>query len=495
MATELDQAVKEIKEAAAQTTQWAVEKYQPLYDEVERIKKSLLKAEEFVKEYQRGKIAKLNEVGRMRISGGKYAGFDLLDLRILEELYLSRIEKGRSDKDVLIPIRSARQTLKESLSYESVLEWEDRCIAMRSILMPRSVGHPVMNRFKNSVGSWTRDLIGQVTKAMDSTTAGKGDELVPTFEDASVWLDVNLATLILPLLPQMSMPTNPFNLPIQFGDTNWYPSTENVQVATTDLATQLVTLTAYGLKTGVPFSDELEEDAIISFISELRSSLVRNAAQVIDDVLLNGDTTLVNNINSDGVTIAATTAGKGHWLLGFDGIVHLPLVDNTAQRIDKNATIDADIFNRTGAKLSKYADASQIGDVVYIADIATAFRALSITEFETVDVAGAGRNTLSTGEIMSVYGIPLIRSGQMKLAQTTGLVASTSSANTTGRIICMNTTQWRVGFKRQIQVVTDKEPGKGQTTMYVSFRIALTERSGTRSSATHTALAYDITSI
>jgi hypothetical protein len=44
-------------------------------------------------------------------------------------------------------------------------------------------------------------------------------------------------------------------------------------------------------------------------------------------MLLNGDTTATNNINTDGATIAA----KGHWLLGFDGLLHQPLVDKTSQ--------------------------------------------------------------------------------------------------------------------------------------------------------------------
>jgi len=301
---------------------------------------------------------------------------------------------------------------------------------------------------------------------------------VPTFEAAELWMDVNFDTLILPVMPQVTMPTNPFDIPAQLGDTNWYPVSENVQVTTTDVATAKATLTAYGLKTGVPFSDELEEDAIIAFTPELRRNLVRNAAEVIDDVILNADTTTTNNINADGTTIGTSTAGKAHWLLGFDGLIHLPLVDNTSQYEDHSAAISADVFNEMLARLGKYGAPRRRGDVVYIVDIRTAIRALSMTEVETVDTA-AQRATMSTGEIAVLYGVPLIRSDVMKLAEDgDGKVTSGGNSTDVGRILCVNTTQWRVGFRRQVTVETEREAGKGQTTMYVSFRIALTERFG-----------------
>jgi hypothetical protein len=289
------------------------------------------------------------------------------------------------------------------------------------------------------------------------------------------------------------MPSNPFDMPLQLGDTNWYPTTENVQALTTGLTTAKATLTAYGLKTGVPFSDELEEDAVIALIPEIRRSLVRNAAEIIDDVLLNADTTTTNNINADGSTISTTTPGKAHWLLGFDGMIHQPLVDNTAMSVSHSAVVSADGYNEILAMLGRYAIPRRRGEVVYFADVRTAVRSLSIAEFETVDVAGA-RATLSTGEILNVYGKPLIQSEQMLAADSDGKVTAAGST-ATGRILVANTTQWRVGFRRTIEVESDREPGKSQTTMYVSFRIALTERSGDRSSATHTALLYNITGI
>ena len=104
-------------------------------------------------------------------------------------------------------------------------------------------------------------------------------------------LDVNLETMVASLFSRLEMPSNPFEIPLQLGDVNWYPGTENLATTSTALSTAKQTLSAYELVGQVPWSLTLDEDAIIAMAQEVRSSLVRNAAEVIDDLLLNADTT------------------------------------------------------------------------------------------------------------------------------------------------------------------------------------------------------------
>ena len=189
---------------------------------------------------------------------------------------------------------------------------------------------------------------------MDSTTAGSGDELVPTGEAAALWADINLETHVAGLFTRVDMPTNPFEIPLQLGSVAWYPGTENIATTETALTTARQTLTAHELVAEVPWSLTLEEDAVIAMAAEVRSTLVRNAVEVIDDVLLNADRTAQNNINADGATINAAAAGKAHWLLGFDGLLHLPLVDNATQGNNHGAAPSADMFNEARGLLGKY---------------------------------------------------------------------------------------------------------------------------------------------
>ena len=89
----------------------------------------------------------------------------------------------------------------------------------------------------------------------------------------------------------------------------------------------------------------------------------------------------------------------------------------------------------------------------------------------------------------------MIVSEQMKLADTDGKVTDAGNGTNTGRLLIVNRSQWRVGYRRELAIETDRDIQKRQHIMVVSIRLAFSERSGTRSSATHTALQYNITGV
>ena len=410
----------------------------PLREEVQRIASQVGRMQDSAKEGQKRSIlAKYVEKGRPRVPFGKYEGMDLLDLACVRSLLNSQM----------------RQPM--GLNPRMLEEWQLNLKA-----------------------------------AMDSTTAGSGDELVPTQEAAALWLDVNLETMVAPLFSRTEMPSDPFDIPLQLGDVSWYPGTENSAVTGSALATAKQTLTSYELVGQVPWSLSLDEDSVVAMASEVRSSLVRNAAEVIDDVLLNADTTATNNINADGATISKSDVGKGHWLLGFDGLVHLPLVDNTSQANDHDASASDSMFNEIRGKLGRYG--VRPSELAYVMDVDTYIRSLSITNFRTLDKLGPSA-TLLQGQLGAVEGIPVLVSEQMASADADGKVTSGGNTSNTGRLLITNRTQWRVGFRRELTIETERDIQKRQNIMVVSMRIAFAERTGSRSSATHTALQYNIT--
>ena len=147
---------------------------------------------------------------------------------------------------------------------------------------------------------------------------------------------------------------------------------------------------------------------------------MRNAVEVIDDVLLNADTTAQNNINADDATIAASTAGKAHWLLGFDGLLHLPLVDNAAQGNDHGAAPTADMFNEARGLLGKYG--VRPSELAYVADVGTYIKSLGIDEFPARWTSWGPRPRCSTDNWPRWTASPVVVSEQMAKSDADGKV-------------------------------------------------------------------------
>ncbi len=339
--------------------------------------------------------------------------------------------------------------------------------------------------------TYLRDLA--IRAALDSTTTGSGDELVPTLERAELWRDVSLQTLVGGLIPAFAMPSQPFDIPTQLGDVNFFPGAENVAVTSSAPGTSKVSLTSYELVAQVPFSFSLEEDNVLpSLLGEIRESLVRNSAEVLDDIILNADTTQTNNINADEASVRKNSAGKAHWLVGYDGLIHLPLEENTSMSNDHGAGVSADMFNEIRAKMGRYG--ARPSELAWIMDVNTFIRAQSVEAFRTMDKLGPNA-TLLSGMLGAVEGIPVIVSEHMRLADADGKVTDGGNVANTGRLLLVNRSQWAQGFRRPLRVDVTRDAQKRQTVVTVSFRHALTERSGTRSKATHTALQYNITGV
>ena len=70
-------------------------------------------------------------------------------------------------------------------------------------------------------------------------------------------------------------------------------------------------------------------------------------------------------------------------------------------------------------------------------------------------------------------GIPVIASEQMALADTDGKVTDAGNVTNTGRLLIVNRSQWRVGFKRELTIETVRDAQKRQNIMVISFRIGL----------------------
>ena len=458
-----------------------------LREEVDRLGREVADVQQRDRTRRRDALARLVErTPGHHVEEGPYAGMDILDLALVSRF--ARSQRRESFGPAWVErAEEARRALASGITAADLQASHQE--AARRLESWFTVDSKPTGQYEG----FGRGLLQSMTRAaMDSTTAGYGDELVATLEARELWLDVNLQTLVAPLVPTFPMPSNPFDVPTQLGDVSFYPGTENVAAADTRLSTGKTTLTAHELVGQVPYSFTLEEDGVIAMLPEIRAALVRNVAETLDDIILNADTTAQNSINADGATITAASAGKAQWLIGYDGILHLPLVDNSDQANNHNAAVSDDMFNELRAKLGKYG--VRPSQLAWVMDVNTYIRAQGISQFRTMDKLGPNATVL-TGMLGAIEGIPVIVSEQMRLADADGKVTDAGNDTDTGRVLLFNRTQWAQGFRRQLNIDVDRDLQKRQTVVTVSFRHALTERSGSRSGATHTALQYNITGV
>ena len=329
-------------------------------------------------------------------------------------------------------------------------------------------------------------------KAMGSTTSGYGDELIGEAFAGQVWDDVHLATKVAGLFgPPYAMQAEKDTFPLNLGSMTFRLGTQNTVTTATDLSTKNVQLDAsQELLAEVNLSYQLTEDTIIPLIPEMRRTFARNAAETLDNVILNGDTTnaATGNINSDD----ADPDDDAMYLI-WDGLRHLALVDNTSQVVNQAAAPDVDMFIDAGKKLGKYF--AQPERCAFIMDIQTYLACLKIDELLTVDKIGT-RATLLTGQMASIFNCPVIVSGEMGLTEADGKISDTAANNTLGQVVLVHRAMWKLGFRRQILVEADRDIQKRQNIIVVSFRPAFNCYGGgasDRSSQTHTAVVRNIT--
>lgn len=312
-----------------------------------------------------------------------------------------------------------------------------------------------------------------------STQTGFGDEWVPELWSQQIWKKARQDNVILPLFRSIEMPSNPFDLPIEGTDPTVYfvPETTGESNLTlgsgntipdSKVGSGKVQLAAKKLALRVGFSSELVEDAIIPVLNIYREQAMRSIADSIDHLLLNGDdeTGATGNINSDDAAPNSTDR-----FLAFDGVRKLPIVSNSANRVDMGnvAPTLAKMREARFTMQTKYS--ARPSELAWIVDGGTYAQLLGLDEFLTMDKAGP-MATAQTGQIGFIDGIPVFISAEMPLTMSDGKVNVASGTNDRGTAICVYRPGWFVGYRRRIAVNVDYIPYYDSYQMTATVRLA-----------------------
>ena len=247
-------------------------------------------------------------------------------------------------------------------------------------------------------------------KALDSTTAGEGDEWVPTGLSPALVEEVTQLGMIEQMHPHIAMPTQPYEIPLQVGRLTAYLASEQTadsgQTAVTKSSgasmTNKLTLTAVDLAVEVLTSKHLEEDSIVPILPFLRGEIVKSLVRGIEESCINGDTT-ATHMDTDIEAAGATdrrTAWKGY---RKHAIANGYSIDMAAG----GNGFDFETFMKVRAKHGKYG--INPSDLFWLLSLETFFRALSLKDsagnaiVTTIDKLGS-RATALTGVLGVLAG-------------------------------------------------------------------------------------------
>lgn len=324
-----------------------------------------------------------------------------------------------------------------------------------------------------------------------STQVGFGDEWVGVQYSNRLWERIRAITAIVDKIPSVEVPqgVESIVIPLEGADPTWYkvPQTTdlnattgrpNATVPASKLATDNETLTVAKMGARTVFSGEMVEDSLIPWVSQLRRQLEQSGAEMLEHVVIDGDTDATNatNINDIDGTPAATEL-----FLLFNGFRKLALVTNTANSRSAAGSLTDEDFLAT-IKLMGPAglNAQDKSKVELILDANTYWKALTLASVKTQDVNSQA--TIENGTLTRLWGYPVRQSYWMhaesakRMAETTGKIDQTDSDNTTGAILAVRYDQWLLGYKRRMTIKLQEFPDADATQIVALARVGMVYR-------------------
>lgn len=329
-----------------------------------------------------------------------------------------------------------------------------------------------------SRGALSPEAYERAMRAMDTAESGYGSQLIGAQYVSDLWRGARAQSRVFSLLNTFEMSAPTAYLPVEAGIPELLFVAESTannssNYTTTKTGSNRVSVSANKFVIHQMWSGEMEEDSLIPFVPFLREEATRSIAHYSDSLVLNGDTTNAGtgNINLDD----ADPADTKHYL-AFDGIRHAGLVDNTANSADVAGAITLNHFKGVKGRMldttymHDWGHPTDPNDLVHVADPQTCDALSFLDEVLTVDKFGPGATVL-TGQQAKIAGHPLISSIAVSKTEADGKVSTTGGNNVKGQVVSFNRRGYVVGWRRQIQLETERLPASDQTRLVYSMRL------------------------
>ena len=419
----------------------------------------------------------------------KYDNLELGDLAVLAALGRATKMAGKTDGPSLDLLRTMTVRLGESKEGDAA----EYGAAKSALKMAQAKTHGASAVKANELNY--------------STYTSYGDEWIGVTYSTQLWDKIRLATPIVGRIPTVTVPqgSESVSIPLLGASPTFYkvaqataqdanPGRSTATYTTGKLGTSAQSLTVSKLGAAVNWTSELDEDSFIPWVQELRRDLTNEAAEILEHLVIDGDTATgaTTNINCIGGTPAATAV-----YLVMNGFRKLALVTNTANSRSAGTLDVLDYLETLKLMGLGGRNAADRNAVSFITDMHTAWKSLELAEVKTRDVFSAP--TIENGVLVGLFGRDVIASPNMHRANqdaTYGLKANTAgkvdldtaSNNTTGSILAVRWDQWRFGYKRMMNFEIQREPISDSTLIVVNMRVGMINRDNEAS-----AISYNVT--
>lgn len=445
------------------------------------IRSSLMEDPEFVRKMRFGGAGPEDAA----LQGSKYArlGLSVADIEFLYGVLGSAASRGLSrggpSKELHATFRALQAPYGVRVMDNATVRQSDARKLEELFESAPSAWYSGADRALAERGAWYETKAFQTAmRAMDTAEAGFGQQLVGAQYVRELWEVARRESRVFALLNTFEMTDPTAYLPTEVDFPEPILASESTANNSSNYGTQKTgsrrsQVDAKKLLIHQMWSGEMEEDSLVPFVPFLRGQIQKSLAFYSDSVILNGDLTnaATGNINLDDADPADTK-----FYLAFDGIRHLGLVDNTANSKDAAGPATLGLLNgQRGRMLDTtnkidWGHPNDMGDLVRVSDPETADRIALFDEAVTVDKYGPQAGVL-TGEIARILGNPLISSIAVSKTEADGKVSTTAANNTKGQVIAFNRNGFVVGWRRRVQIETERLPATDQSRIVASLRI------------------------
>lgn len=338
-----------------------------------------------------------------------------------------------------------------------------------------------------------------------STQSGFGDEWVGVEYSRRLWERIRGGTFLTAKLPSVEVPqgTESITIPLEAADPTWYKVAQatgtnattgipDSTVTASKMATANNSLTVAKMGARTVWAEELTEDSLIPWVSQLRAQLEKSGSENLEAVIIDGDTdaTASTNINH----IAGTPGGTENYLV-LNGFRKLALVTNTANsRSAAGALADIDFIETLKLMGVAGVNAMDAAQVDFLIDANVNWKVMNLTSVKTRDVFLNA--TLENGMLKGIWGYPVnasffmgaaynIASSTRKFNTAGKIDQGTPGNNTTGAILAVRWNQWLLGYKRRMTMKVQDIINSDAVQIVAFVRVGLVPRDNEAAAITY----------